>query len=207
MRSKLSGREKKMLYFLLIVVILSASIALLIMPSLSRLSGIEEELAEVSLQRTQMETEKSNLGDLNAQLEKLTGDGEARYKDFFSTETGSETIDRFITDIVLGAGLTPTSLSFSEVEYRGLTDYVGADSTQSSSSTSVDNNTAQKVMVLGVTVSTNGDYNQFTTLVKALGSKSQLEISIADFRAESNSIVISLDIYLIQPAEETSAAQ
>lgn len=111
MASKLSRREKGLLYLLLCIAITAGCVCLLILPAMSRNAALKDSLDTAEMQKMEMEIKKNTLEKHLARIEELNRTSDELYGSLFTEGMPSELYDAYLTGIALELGVTPTSLT------------------------------------------------------------------------------------------------
>ena len=196
MFSKLTGREKKLLYVLLCLSILAGGLCLLIFPSIASNAEAGDSLNEIYTQQEQMKAAVNGLEKNQSLASELEETASGLYGELFTTKATPEELDSFVTSIAHGAGVSPTTLVISNVEEKQAKAY--RDSTEAPQEPGAE---GTSYTVAELTVSGSCGYDTFVKLVDAYQNHKQLLISNASFQRgqEGESFTIVLNAYLLPP--------
>ena len=111
----LSTREKVMVYGLVIVVIVAVLGFFVIIPTLDKLSTLQEDVDGLIDQQANYQMQISQTPAFKQQYEEASANLK-KYETFFYSVMQPETIDKTITSLVRKVGMRPQSLTLSQLE-------------------------------------------------------------------------------------------
>ena len=205
MTSKLTKREKVLLYLLLCLAILAGTVCLLVLPAITRNSTMRNDLDAVVMEKQQAELKQAALSKNQERLASLEAEGESLYDQMFTDGDMPETLDLFVTGIALQAGVAPESLVIGSREYTPIQNYAGdtASEDASSSASSAVSNSADEphIMLANIQISGSCDAAAFIRMTDAFASKKQLIIAESSFseggEGSPSQFHMTLEIYLL----------
>ncbi|MDO4545640.1 MAG: hypothetical protein Q4C25_05735 [Bacillota bacterium] len=159
--SKLSKREKVLIYIMIVVAIVVGGVFLLVQPSYEVYSDARERLSEIELERQTMEMSINSIPQIRKDIQDYTekiGEIKAGFLPYMSNEE----IDTMITGFVKQSGMTPqeleiTNLSPSAIVAFGMDAEGDSDSSEASESgTAQDDSTNLTDSLDGTTGQTQG---------------------------------------------------
>ncbi|MDO5602264.1 MAG: type II secretion system protein GspM [Oscillospiraceae bacterium] len=115
MNTKLSKREKVMLYFLICFLILTGGLMGFIFPAMEAKSALEEEYNKAQTQYALMSGTTQQAETLNQRSKELEKALAEAMKNFYP-EMNAEEIDRAATEVLLKNGVTPLTFNMSELK-------------------------------------------------------------------------------------------
>ncbi|MEG1523942.1 MAG: hypothetical protein RRZ24_08950 [Clostridia bacterium] len=167
--TKLSKREKMLLYILCAVVIVAGMVLLVIQPTLVRAGVLDETVLEQEITQNQMEQLIAESSHMRQGLEKSNA-GIAEQATHFLPVMTSDELDRYITGLLQQNGLVAQSLQISE-----------AITHQSDVEADVDANTdtgnGSPVLTYQVNVLASGTVSQFVNLTEYVGAADGIRIA------------------------------
>ena len=186
MTSKLTKREKVLLYLLLCLAILAGTVCLLVLPAVTR--------KQAALPKNQ------------ERLSSLEAEGDALYDQMFTAGDMPETLDLFVTGIALQAGVAPESLVIGSREYTPIQNYAGDTasqdaSSQTASSAASGSEDTPHIMLANIQISGSCDAAAYIRMTDAFASKKQLVIAESSFSeggdGTPSQFHMTLEIYLL----------
>lgn len=207
MLSKLTRREKFLLYFLLCLIIVVGTVCLLILPTLTTNSELEQQLDEKQLQLQELQMKKATLSRTLERVEELDGSITKLYENLLTDSATSEQLDLFVTLAATGVGISPEVLSISglgDMEvYSYMADQPISTDTASAGETNPDSTQAENaILVPAATVQITGTcpYASYVRLMDVFTAKPQLLIESSSYSSGENgegSFQLSLRFYLL----------
>lgn len=120
MEIKMSSRDKKLLLFLAIFLIVVGFGKLIILPGLSHYQELETEIMDRQMEKDEMEMAIIGYPMLETEYEELKKQLDVAYEDCYPLMTSQE-IDRRLTSIILEEGAEAVSLDIDVDDTQGLT--------------------------------------------------------------------------------------
>ncbi|WP_270639280.1 type II secretion system protein GspM [Longibaculum muris] len=111
---QLSSREKKLLYFLVCFLIVVGGWFFVIVPALDKNTVLNKEYQDILMENASIQTDLSQYLSAQDQL-KVEQDNLKQVIENYNPILSTEKIDKLITTTFLSQGLTPTSLTLSDV--------------------------------------------------------------------------------------------
>lgn len=168
--TKLSKREKTLLYVLSITVIVAAMVMLVIQPALSRRNDLSDQLEAQQMQLAAME--QTILTQANAQDRIAEYDQDIQMeKAFYLPAMTSDDLDKYVTGMLQQHGLIAQSLLITEVS---ASDVTSADGTNEASKAVGAEGSGVHTYQVDVTAA--GTINQFVDLTEAVGETDGIRI-------------------------------
>ena len=122
----MTAKDKKLLIFLMVFVVLVAFLWLVLLPKLDLISAQSAELSEVSAAKEEIQLHAAGLEQVKDKLESNQGELVDLTANFYPVMRTTE-IDRLLTGMILEQGLEPKDLNISPVSAPAtLSEYVGS---------------------------------------------------------------------------------
>lgn len=192
--SKLSRREKVLLYLLACVMIIAGALKFLILPSIEDMNDIQTKIDEAMLTEIEMKAKISNKDAVKANVSKTTEEINTLAEDFYSLMP-NEDIDSLITELLISKALVPDSMIISP-----LTDAL-SDSAESQSAYSC-------IKMCYVNVHAIGTYSDLSRLIEEVSDDKALRISAFNIEGsygstdEAVSISIDFEVFMYDDSQE-----
>lgn len=125
MTLKVTERDKKLLVFLAIFVLVAGLVAGVILPLLSKSQELREELTQAQLEQTEKEQKVLSLSTLEKRKKEVEASLEEIRKEFYGVMQ-SKDIDKMLTEMALSQGVVVNEMDISMPslgEYTQLPDY------------------------------------------------------------------------------------
>lgn len=197
MKMKLTKREKVLLYTLMIIVIVAVGVFFFTLPVISSRDTLsqEKEVAQMQLATLKaQEVKETNLAEkLEAAKTELANQKARFYADFHA-----EDVDALLTSMVYQYGMTPISMSISEVKEEEL--YTYEETLQMRNKEEASNEIEpKKVQVCNVSMQISGEISQAQALVDAANANTSLRVSGVNYEVEAmdKTISVTFKLYLI----------
>lgn len=211
MLSKLSKREKRLLYLLLCLAVAAGWICLLILPAFSRNIAMNNDVTTVLQKQQDMKNKQEKLEENQNKAQLLGEQAEELYQNQFTQDVNVENIDRFVTAVARNAGITPQSLSIGSPEIVTIKNYeelqaavtVALPSAEGSEekSSEADQSTGEKEYLLyRIIVAGNSTYDEFTRLADAYQNCKQLlvtNLAFVDGGNGTGAFTVQLGVYTL----------
>ena len=207
MASKLSKREKGLLYLLLCIAITAGCVCLLILPAMSRNAALKDSLDTAEMQKMEMEIKKNTLEKHLARIEELNRTSDELYGSLFTEGMPSERYDAYLTGIALELGVTPTSLTIHAASAEKPEIYAPAGTSSAAGGEEDAEGTAVRTFQIGGSAS----YDAFAALVAAYDVQPQLHVSDAAYSYgggdRPDEFMITLQIFMLESRTDVPQGQ
>lgn len=215
MKLEVTERDKKLLVFLAVFVILVGIGFGVILPLLGHNQRVKAEIAEAELEQISKEQKVTSLSAMEQNLKKAkTQLEEARA--VYSEKVESREIDKMLTDIAVQNGVTVTTLNIempASGEYASLVDYIQMLEArgQKDAETKIEENTGvyEGIYAARVNLTMKGSRGQLQAVLdKYASSEPKMRVREFLWRAENRKISdiyvlsVALDVYMLEDAAE-----
>lgn len=197
----MTGRDK-VLIVIGVVVLLVAAIGLFgIKPAATKFSEARQQKAELSVKKTEMETEINALPTYQSQLDAAVADYMATANRVYGDLTNDKIHDAVINELVVASGLSPVSFSIANVSTYGVAPFAASSSTADGQTANIGGATTSEgatVRMANVTVNVFGTADQIITFLDRLNSDEGIYIQQASFAntAESTTVAVTFNMVL-----------
>ncbi len=190
MATKLSKREKVLLYVFLCLALTSALLFLLILPAAGRNLALSASRENMHFQLEEMKARMGQLEEKENRAAALKKETEALYADFFPSTVLPEELDALVTKTALEVGVAPQNLT---MEMPGA---APAEETGSGGG-----------IVYPIVINGECGYGVFVNLADAFARQPKLVLKAMTYQAVAGTFSLRLDIYTLPPLPELSAGE
>lgn len=205
--TKLSKREKTLIYILVCMVVFIGGILLLVLPSFEKYTTAKTANDEASQQLMLTKASMPDYSSLDENVKKLKKELDEIKKNFYN-EMNKEDLDQIITLLAVEHNLTPVNLSMSEITEEEVTsyeEYLASQTTSSSTSTTTNgtaNTPSTKVTakVYSVNLLVQGTVENVQDLVNDANQTYSMKIASVQYSEQQEAIkqmTITFKIYMI----------
>lgn len=205
--TKLSKREKTLIYILVCMVVFIGGLLLLVMPSFEKYTKAKTANDEASQQLMLTKASVPDYSSLDENVKKLKKELDEIKKNFYS-EMDKEDLDQIITLLAVEHNLTPVNLSMSEITEEEVTsyeEYLAAQTASTSTSTTTNgtaNTTSTKVTakVYSVNLLVQGTVENVQDLVNDANQTYSMKIASVQYSEQQEDVkqmTITFKVYMI----------
>lgn len=199
MTTKLTKREKVLLYILLIVIIITASVCLLILPGISKNADLAEEVSTLRMQKMEMESRISALDQKKAKVQELQQQYDELCEGLFTVGFAEEAVDAYIVAIAAKSNVIPDILTIENSAFAAPKSFL-SQSADSSTPPQEKDQVDTSVYIVNVTIGGSAAMSDFEALVNAYSNDSHIIVTSAyttQSGSGNNSYSITLQLYLL----------
>lgn len=195
MKSKLSKREKVLLFFLACVIIIAGSLKFLIIPSIEEMNEIQTQIDEAKNIEISMKSKIANQELVQSNISKTIEEINSLSEGFYPVLENNE-IDSIITELLVANNLVPKSLFISTAA-----DTIPSASDESSSADS-------SIKRCFVSVNVSGAFSDLSDLIAEVNKLEALRISSFNIDGSLGdtvgivSISIDFEVFMYDGAQE-----
>lgn len=206
--TKMTERDKKLLVFLAVFLILVITAVAGILPAYDRITALDEEIASAEKLKEGMDQKIASAAEYQSVRESLTGEFQDSARAYYDLMENQQ-IDRTITSKVLGCGVEAQNMTITQQAdpvsipvYGTSPEENGSAGTQQDSGTEADR-TGNDIYAATVALDVKGDRARVQSLIDLFANDAGMRITTLEYQNDSNKdtaeavkVSVTLELYM-----------